>query len=451
MRFEHALLRNRSVTSSLIETLILSTIGFGICYWINPNNIFFLNLTFPFMLFMPVLISLLYGLSYGITSHLLMLLSGIAIQSPFVWTFQFSLYLFASSILILICGQFGSYWRHRMMHIEQLNKYLRERIDHISRAYYFTKISHDIIEEQFISKPASLRSTFVSIKEMLAKDNGKFTKQLMQRVLEAITQYVQIEKAQLHLVNEKNKIEPTPFAFIGGEPISDVEKDPLVTITMKNKLTNYVAVNEFDDEFSSKFLVTVPIISSKSVIFGYLLIDQISFHSLNNESLQKLMILLSYLANIKDAYKKSHMILKEYPNCPLSFAQEISNLSYLKNQYNIQSIFVTADIPKSHKKAPFFLENFHALKRNLDVVWVYEDGDRYLFITLMPLSHSIAIFGYITRIKKFFLETFEIDISKEGIRFFYLEMLKMDVLSTINTLINKNTSEVKIDQSIPVN
>ncbi len=417
MAFEKTLIHQRKNSIALIETLIISAINFLACYFFHPTDLLFIHGPFPWMLLAPVLIALLYGLPFALLSYFLLLISAISLT---IGTIDFSwhmrLYLFGSVMLVVICGQFGSYWKSRLSHIESLNQYLHEHIDHVARAYYLIKISHDNIEQQFISKPVSLRNTFLSIRDMLTINAGKMSAEIMQRLLEVVSQYCQIEKAQLFLIENK-KLLSEPIATVGGNQAL-VQNDSLIKLTLENKIVNFVSIDEFAQDSKSAYLVVAPIVSSEGDLLGLITVEDMAFRALNHESLEKCMVLLSYFANEQIAAHFSKIVLENFPNCPQDFAFELIQLANLKKDYGADSIMVAIDIPNNTKTA-FYLENCQNQKRSLDKIWIVTEKSYTTFITLMPLSKTQAALEYIARIKKYFMTTYDIQLEQESIYFYY--------------------------------
>lgn len=438
MPFEYTTLRERKVTFAFFETAAITILDFLLCFLFHRQDIFFLNSGgFPWMLIGPLLIALLYGLPYAFASHIILLIAGSITNPPLDWILSepLRLYLFGSTLVILVCGQFGSYWKLRMEHIEQLNKYLRERIDYLVRTYYLVKVSHDLIEQQFISRPFSLRNTFYELREMLILNKGELTPAVMSRFLELMSQYLQIESAQIYLMTN-GQLNEQAAAVIGTQKNILNKKDPLIEISLENKITNFVSVAQFDDHFKSDYLVVAPLTTTEETMLGLLVIDDIAYRSLNNVALEKLMVFLSYFSNMKFAIDESRSILEKYPSCPVEFAHELIQLNALQKKYGVNSYIICVKIADIAKK-DFYLENLEQQKRNLDVVWELIDNNKCIFVVLMPFSDAAGVLSYIIRIKKFFKVTYNVEVDNTKIYFRYFKLSKNGVDETLKELMRE--------------
>lgn len=438
--FDYNTVKTRYKFLTVIETIILTIFGIAVCYFINPKDALFVHGPFPFILIAPFLIALLYGLSYGVLSYILALLAAITLGQEVSSQFDYYLYVFTTATMLIIMGQFGSYWKKRMSHIEQFNNYLFQRLDKLTQAYYFIKISHDTIEDQFIANPFSLRNTLHTIQKMLEKTSGELTKNILAESIQMVAKYLDIQKAQFHFAGEDGNILPEPAFVLDEKADIDVVNDPLVQSSFKNKETGFISPNDFDEFYQSAFIISVPMIDANNKIFGYFLIQEIAFRSLNENSVEKLTIILSYLSNIRDACQISSTIREKYPDCPLGFANEVSVLSNLKAQYDIDSLFVSIRI-HDNERAQFFVENLRQIKRNTDYVWVQKKESVYAVIFFMPLESRDKTYFFTQRVKKYFIDTYQIDIVKEGLIFDYLPMSSKDAVGTIENLLNNIQSK----------
>jgi len=139
-----------------LEAVIIPIIGIGLCWLVSPDDPFFINKgEFPWTWFAPVLVALRYGVMAGIASTGIMLIGYFFLRPPDV-DFP-KLYFLAGLIMVMIAGEYSTTWRTRLRRVGELNAYLTERFTRIMNQLNVLRLSHDQLEHDLITQPATLR------------------------------------------------------------------------------------------------------------------------------------------------------------------------------------------------------------------------------------------------------------------------------------------------------
>ena len=424
-----------------LETILLTVGVVLLCYWIQPQDSLFFDGPFPWPVIVPALIAMRYGVLLGITSLLILFITGYSLNpEPLnMVAYNHSSYIVGSGFLVFVAGLFGSFWHNRLNRIENLNHFVQERLENLSRIYYITRLSHDRIEHQFITATTSIRSTFSELSKMLEAQHGNFDSHIARSFLEFISQHCSYDCAGLFRF-EHQQLQSKPLAFVGNLFELDL-KDELIQKACESWTVHYLAINELQHSHHSQYMAVIPLVTSDKKLLGMIVIKEIAFWSLNENSLTIASVLASFFADSLSDIHATLDLNQDDIQCPSSFAAMLYKLHHLLIRNQIDSSLVIIHIPKT-TRSNFFIQELKQQCRSLDLIWHKEATNHDNIITLMPLSSSVAAVNYITRIKTWFKEEFNIDTKTLGITFNYTPLLKSGIKNTIDTLL-ANTSQRK--------
>ncbi len=386
-----------SKAQTYIETIVLTVGALILGFWLRPEDPLFLHATFPWLLLIPVLIALRHGRLFGaiaITLIVLTMLFTIRI-AQFTWN-SYQLWLLGGITLTMICGEFHAMWERRQFSLTQKTNYLDTRLESLSRAYGVLRLSHDRLEESLIVKPATLRQSFLELRHLLMKTTHKFDKEVATAYLNLLASDAGFNEAGLYK-RDKTHWQTKAIAHVGSDEPLLVE-DVLIKRCLKKHHTAYVAVNRLDANVTSAYLAVVPMETSDEHLLAILVIRDIPFIALNEETLKKLSLLLAYIADEEWAAEKAVQVQALYPDCPSMFASELFKMKHLTQIAAIDSSVVAFYLKPSEQRKDiiFFLCQE---KRALDIIWETTHGEDTIIFLLMPLAERSMITGYIQRIQ----------------------------------------------------
>ncbi len=388
-----------------LETITIPLVTMALQLWMAPQSLFSAG-EFPWVWLAPVLIALRYGLLPGIGSAWILVLGFFALSKYEIITSPLPRQQFLGGIiLVLICGQFSDLWRRRLNKQQIALEYNEQRLTALTRDFYVTRISHDILEQNLITQPATLRNAFEELRTMIENDNASLTGEAAKNLLILLSHYNRLESAALFPVVHDRPL-PHPSATLGLAFELNVE-DPLVTTAIEKRTDAFYAVSQIISEKVSDYLAVIPIESYTGKLYGLLVVADMPFLALNEENLLMMKAILQYFADELSIYEESLPLRKHFPHCPPAFGKELLKLSRLKRLIDIDSALISITIPPSQKQAAL-LEVLEKTKRGLDLHWVHSpDSQTIILLKLMPLTSTIGAEGFLHRFSEMLMERFQ--------------------------------------------
>lgn len=409
--------RRRGAWSALapwIESVIFTGFFLGVGFYFNPTNPFFVHSAFPWVWFAPVLIALRYGWGCSILSIIIIYVAFfIRIPQPLL-AFDNRLFLLGGLFLTLLCATYQIIWSRRIRHGEKITNYIQERIEKIALNYNVLQLSHEYLERSFISKPVTLRSALEQLHLQLKKQE-KFSQQTADQFLQLLAYYCSLEVAGLYMMSPNGNLDSTPFAKIGGiRPLA--LNNSLLKAALEKKTTVYITEEHIQE--SADYLVVAPLQTSTGIVFGLLLVEEMPFLALNEETLKTLTFLLIYFADSIFATDIGAPILKKFPDCSADFAAELLKLKKLQEQLKAESSLVVIKfLPDPQRENIIF--KLTKERRGLDSTWLLEKGvNKFLFI-LMPLISQEGVAGYHQRLKRILQDDFGMTLDEQTVKMDY--------------------------------
>lgn len=375
------------------EVVLLSTLALGIAYWVHPADPLALRGGFPWAWFAPVLVALRYGMLTGLLSATILLLGALfaihggalpertALGTPL-----------GALILTMICGEYSGLWRNRQRRQTELNQYLDERLEELTRHHYLLKLSHDRLEQNLISRPHTLRGSLMELRDLLKQADASQGLPEAGAFIALLAAHCQLTVAALYPAKKGHLIAQAAAAT--GEPAALSLQDPLVAYALTQCALSHVNQAWIEGESTSDYLIVAPIYRDE-VLVGLLTVEHMPFFAFHQDTLQTLTALISYYADTF-ASQQTRSLLAVFPDCPLDFAQHLGRLAKIQQASGVVSYLCVLTFPGNDQG----LEVRHRLaqsKRELDFYWL-RDSPQTLLIALFPLTTDEGIKGYLARV-----------------------------------------------------
>ncbi|NPB06977.1 MAG: hypothetical protein GXO03_05160 [Aquificae bacterium] len=339
-----------------------------------------------------LLLSLVISLYYGFTGGLLFIAVLSALAYFYYEPFPYQEILW-NLLVVLIASEFRFYWEKRIRLAEMEREYLTKQVDKLRKELFLMKLSHDQLELNYIVKPYSLRRLLEQVKERLLKEKDE--RAVMSFFLSLLLQNFQVYRASVYRVKEHDR---ELLAFLGDRDILDPE-DPLVKLVLEEESSFYLppkALKKFSEHGELKYLAALMVPEDeKSRLL--LLIKDMLFVNLNEEALNYMLIIFSYLAEDMAVGKALGQIYEEKPPCPFDFVKELYKMYKLKEELGIESsiaVFRAKELPPDY---PYAIER---AIRGLDVFCVLER--ERLVIFLLPFTPEWGAQRFTDRMVKLF-------------------------------------------------
>lgn len=416
------------------EAAGLTLITLFFCHYFNPSNPLFVKAMFPWPWLASVIIVFQYGFGPALlTAGIITVGAFFQKEMGMLSILDFQAYVLSGLTLIMICALSSSSWARRVIHAEVLEAYNDERLKSLSRSYYMLRISTDYLEQNIITKPMTLRLALKELLKLNVQQGGSLSWEAGEGFLHIIAQLCSVNIAGIYCYEGK-KINLEPFVELGSMGMLD-KKDPVIKKCLEIEQLCYVGVNQIEKTTDCNYLLAIPLIGDKNNPLGILVIKDIPFWNLREETVRTLTILSFYFAKELVTDPEVGVFLQAYPSCTVDFARQLIRLIDLKKEMNIDSALVAIVIPKTltPHNVIYNLEN---QSRFLDAYWSMEQGDNDVLITLMPFTAAAGISGYKKRISNYLQLDLGLDMEREAIKTRAIQLYSAHPLALMDYFLN---------------
>lgn len=430
--------RNKPLLPGLIpanwvwaESLLIPALALALSWLIQPQDPYGFARSFPWIWLAPLLIALRYGVLPGASSCAVLLLAWPLLGGGQAFP---SAYFLGGGILTLIAGEYSGLWRTRMRRLEELNGYLDERIEQLSRRHHLLRLSHERLEQNLISKPVTLRDALAQLATLLKTDTGPGNLPAAQACLDFLAQIGQFESAAIFEYSGQ-ALNPQAVAQLGWNA-GDYHRDPLLVHACKLRRLCHVQTESLQDA-NTAFLLALPLVSGAGQLRGVLAVRQMPFFALNDDTLQMLAALGAYYAEQITVHEIAAPILEIMPDCPPDFAYETFKLQRVQRETGLSSAIVILTL----RSGPLQNDLFNVIQkaqRSQDMIWPIQLGGHRILVTLMPLCSLSAVEGYLVRIEQLLSERFACDFHKARIETAQVDLGQPGGLLILQDLLRRN-------------
>jgi hypothetical protein len=383
-----------------LEVAILPTLAVAIAWWIDPHDPMGSRAQFPWFWFVPVLISLRYGVLAGILGSMPILLNWVLASRMGLETGDYSIkFFFGAGLLVLVCGEFSDVWRDRNLRMSESYLYMTERLSRLTRRHLLLNLSHDRLEQEMLARPGSLRDALVRLRSIVIESSTSASALPGSAgLLHLLEQYVNVESAALYLLQPKglNTILGERVDAV-GEPAALQANDELLRMAIENRSLAHIANREVALERQSSQLVVAPLIAGNDELIGVLAVTRMPFFSLTVENLQMMSVILAYFADTSHSANDVHRVQSILPTVPAQFAEELTRMLRMQARVSIDShiVVMTFNGPSGEEVPAEFLR----IKRGLDLYWQTQVHGKPVVAVLLPFASHSAIDGFMHRVE----------------------------------------------------
>ncbi|BEV71944.1 MULTISPECIES: PelD GGDEF domain-containing protein [unclassified Paludibacterium] len=404
-------LRQRAPALIAMETVLVSLAILLLLHLANPADPLLIDAGFGWIWLVPLICALRYGLMQGVLSSLLLLLA-YSLQRSAEQPFPLPFFL-GGFTLVLIGGQFGDTWGSKLRHMRTVTDYLNERLGVLTKTHFLLRLSHERLEHDLLSRPATLRDSLSQLRALSLQLEGlnpdqepDLQQRHARRFVEIAAHACQLERAQLHVCH-RGVPDEEPAATVGA-PFHLDRQDILVRYALAHRTLAHVQSKQLAPGIKTDYIAVVPLVDAVDEILGVLVVRHMPFMALSEENLQFLLVLSGYYADGVRQGAVAGLLLSVYPSCPADFALDFSRLVRLAHQSGIDSSLVALSFAKTDMGKTLF-DHLQMSRRALDVQWVIPGPERDAIVVLMPLSGESAVEGFLLRIEESMRAQFGVD------------------------------------------
>ena len=417
-----------------VEAIVIPVIGIGLCWLASPEDPFFINKgEFPWTWFAPVLVAMRYGVMAGIVSSVILLIGWFLLSAPDA-AFP-KLYFLAGVILVMVSGEYSTTWRTRLRRVGELNAYLTERFTRIMNQLNVLRLSHDALEHDLITQPATLRDALYELRILMATrtaGTGGTALPSAQEILVLLAHHCQLEAAAIYEVNDGTYVQRAKL----GEPPAVKTSDSLLEYALEKRTLAHLQTEDVGKELPTEHLVVAPILTSGDQLLGVLVVTRMPFFALNEDTLRTMSLLLGLYADSVVVSDQVGQVMAGVPGVTYDFADELVKLERLQRDFGITSHCVALQFGPHPERVDMILFATR-LRRRFDVQWQFGGGERQStgIANLMPLASDTAVRGYLERMEAALKERFGGDFEQLRVRPYVISLEQHDPLSVLGRIV----------------
>ena len=398
-----------------VETVAITLLAMVLSSLADPADPFQIRAQFPWPWFAPVLVALRYGVMPGVTSSAVLLAGWYGWAPKELDAALPKLYFLGGLLLAMVCGEYSSLWRTRLRRLAELNQYLEDRVERVTKRFYLLRLSHDRLEQDMLATPTTLRDALAELRRRVASSAGGDALPGAQALLDFLAQACQLEVAAIYGVNPQPGHGFGAAATIGEAPPLRVD-DALLRHAQANGTLAHVQSSMIAQMLPTDHLVIAPIVASDKQWLGVLAISRMPFFALTEETMQTLAVLLSAYADGVTAAAQVLPLVSSFPGLPLEFAEELVKLTRIQRDFNLSSHIVVLEFGEHPSRLDMFNQVLRQ-RRTPDVIWSIENIlGRSVMINLMPLAGLASVNGYLLRTEASLQEIFGGNFAALGVR-----------------------------------
>lgn len=370
------------------ETLIVPLLALLIGWLARSEDPLWVRGEFPWAWLAPLIVALRYGPVAGLSAAGVLLLGWLGLNRETLSHFP-DQYFLGGLIVVMIAGEISSLWRVRIRRARTVQAYTDQRTEQLIRQHYLLRLSHDRLEQELIGRPVSMRDAIHVLSGLSGAEGDA------QSLLNLLSRFCQISVASLLPVRD-GVLGTEPMAMLGGaQPVH--AQDPLVRQALDSRVLCHVS-QSLDDTQHTHYLVVAPMVDLEGEIYGLLLVEEMPFFALQEETLQTINLLLGYFTDSVAANSLAAPLLQAFPDCPASFAFELQRMEHVNRSARLSSVIVAMELSQAAVQEQM-AQQIMRLERMLDRSWLMESHGRQVLAILMPLGTEATAEGYLNRIE----------------------------------------------------
>ncbi|MFK7890615.1 MAG: PelD GGDEF domain-containing protein [Granulosicoccus sp.] len=368
-----------------------------------PQNPLGLQSGFPWVIAGPLIFTVRYGVLWGLSCALVMAVF-VNVPSGFYpgFTAQTGVLSLGTLVLCLIVGDLASATNRRYSRAEAQNKYLKHRLEAFATDYHVLKVSHGQLEEFMAGQKLSLREALQNIAPLLS--DRESLARAADELMGVFSQYCSIQVAGLYQVSASGVVITRPLAVCGDMPDLSLF-DPVLREALSEKELISIRHDAVKDRHHEEaLLAVVPLADKQGNLHGVLAIKDMHFMAFQQDNLNVLALLGSYVGNLLSKSQLTNLSDRE------RFYEELeTSLQFLRGQ-NTPAVIVSLHF-KSTDAGRQVARYSSQCVRSLDTTWLsVNDHGCPVVCLLLPLMSIAAAQVFLNRLASAVQEEFDVPL-----------------------------------------
>lgn len=384
------------ITESAVITAAVPLLG----YWLSPQDPFFVDADFPWLMLAPLLVGLRYGINAGAFSVLTLVgIMAIGFVHGYLPWDEFPvLHSVGMLVTVLLVGEFGSVWNKRNNLLRAMNEYRDYRLREFGHAYNLLQQSHDGLEQRLAANSTSLRGCLISVRRELTRAQATLGPlfDFGPTILRLFAHYGSLQKASLFVVDGSGQLEGKPVATIGNpEPVP--AKLRLIREAISTGEITYIDTDTADNaDAPEPLMAVIPIRDLDDRLWAVICVEALPFRAYTPENLRLLAVMADYVGdmlNAKLSVPDAHDLdqqafMLQLERCVRDANQHLLSARLLGLRFvNTQTAFQLAGMIMEYV-------------RGLDLHWMVHDREGHVvLLVLLPFTDEVASRNFLHRLQ----------------------------------------------------
>lgn len=409
-----------------LESFIIISVPIVIGHVYNPDDPFFINSAFPWLIISTVLVALRYGFLYGLVSVLsVVLLYALEYELLRSTAIQEKEYVFfiGVAIVTMLSGEFRDYWQKNIDILQHSNYYRQIRLDEFTRSFHLLKRSHEQLQMRLGECGQNIREVLQSLIKLLSQEKEiSLNERVAESVLGIMVEHGYLHQAALLPWNEDEaQLIAQPLACVGEAFSIDVSDDLVQACLKSRKLVSIRqdAVESEEETFNTQYQVVIPLIDCEEHLYGIVLVKKISFFAFEARNLRLLSVLAGSAADYINYARYVRIYHDEDDQC-LLFRVNLKRSIYNRKVYGVPGMLVLMKVERNEMGGDF-VALVEQMRRGLDVLCRKDGSETYKLLLLLPVTDEIGLQGYFSRLRSIVKERMGQTLDTLGVEIWHVE------------------------------
>lgn len=389
--------KRRPVSGAYVETFLFGSVVPMVMLWVTAQGPW-APYALPILYLTPLLLGLRYGFAAGAAGAVLTAISLVlvALLKPDAAFVAPRAQAIGLVLVGMVAGQASEIWAARIRRLRSLDRYHQTRLEQFTSAYHLLKVSHAQLEQRVAGGARNLRNALEGLKQrepLLNAQGGEPLGGIAEELLDIMVEQGDLYTAAVYALNERSLLRLPALAKAGDAPDLSVF-NPLLRETLRTgMLTSVQAGGEAGYEH---VIAVVPLVDSRGYIHGVVVINDMPFLAVNQNTFGLLGVLGKHIGDI--LARLTHPI--DETDSVASMRDSLQRHLVDARQHGIPSAFLACRIADASRRE-LLVTHCGRSGRGLDQSWVAKDRQgRPVIFKLLPLIDETGATTFAKRLQR---------------------------------------------------
>lgn len=296
----------------------------------------------------------------------------------------------------MVAGQASEIWAARIRRLGALARYHQMRLEQFTAAYHLLKISHAQLQQRVAGGSRNLRNALERLKQrepLLNAQGGEPLGGIAEELLDIMVEQGDLYTAAVYAINDRNLLRLPALATAGEAPALSVF-NPLLRETMRTGMLT--AVPASGESAHERVIAVVPLVDSGGRIHGVVVINDMPFLSVNEDTFGLLGVLGKHIGDILARLTRPINETDSVASLRNSMQQHLVDA----RQHGIPAALLACRIVDASRRE-LLMAHCGRSGRGLDQSWIARDRQGHpVIFKLLPLTDEAGAATFAKRLQR---------------------------------------------------